>query len=99
MNPRRHVQIAPDHSNEPDLRAESRDGGPVRDAWYLPGQGRKRLIFAGFDEAGYGPRLGPLVVSWTAFRVPDALVPPPANQGDRREHRVARSPKRPSAPT
>jgi hypothetical protein len=50
---------------------------------------RETVIFAGFDEAGYGPRLGPLVVSWTAFRVPDALVPPAA----------ARSPKRPSAPT
>lgn len=29
------------------------------------------MIIAGFDEAGYGPRLGPLVVAWTAFRVPD----------------------------
>jgi hypothetical protein len=27
------------------------------------------MIVAGFDEAGYGPRLGPLVVAWTAFRV------------------------------
>jgi ribonuclease HII len=27
------------------------------------------VIIAGFDEAGYGPRLGPLVVAWTAFRV------------------------------
>src|SRR3954452_20338883 len=30
------------------------------------------VIVAGFDEAGYGPRLGPLVLAWTAFRVPDA---------------------------
>lgn len=29
------------------------------------------MIIAGFDEAGYGPRLGPLCVAWTAFRVPD----------------------------
>jgi len=27
------------------------------------------LIVAGFDEAGYGPRLGPLTVAWTAFEV------------------------------
>lgn len=46
------------------------------------------VIFAGFDEAGYGPRLGPLVVSWTAFRVPDGLVPPVP----------ARGAKRPAAP-
>jgi ribonuclease HII len=32
------------------------------------------VIVAGFDEAGYGPRLGPLVVTWTAFRVPDDLA-------------------------
>lgn len=30
------------------------------------------MIVAGFDEAGYGPKLGPLLVAWTAFRVPDA---------------------------
>jgi hypothetical protein len=32
------------------------------------------VIVAGFDEAGYGPRLGPLVVGWTAFEVPDRLM-------------------------
>ena len=37
------------------------------------------MILAGLDEAGYGPTLGPLVVSGTAFRVPDAGPddPPP----------------------
>src|SRR5205085_1302781 len=34
------------------------------------------LILAGFDEAGYGPRLGPLVVAWTAFRVPSSADSP-----------------------
>lgn len=56
-------------------------------------QGRKTVILAGFDEAGYGPRLGPLVVTWTAFRVPDALVPP------RQAPSTARKPaKRPEPP-
>jgi ribonuclease HII len=31
-------------------------------------------ILAGIDEAGFGPILGPLVVSSSAFRVPDNLV-------------------------
>ena len=35
------------------------------------------MILAGFDEAGYGPKLGPLLVAWTAFRVPDELLPRP----------------------
>lgn len=34
------------------------------------------MIVAGMDEAGYGPYLGPLLVGWTAFRVPD----PPEGQ-------------------
>lgn len=32
------------------------------------------MIVAGIDEAGYGPLLGPLVVSGVAFEVPDALA-------------------------
>src|SRR5579871_1999859 len=42
-------------------------------ACYLPPCLREgeAVILAGFDEAGYGPRLGPLLVAWTAFRVPD----------------------------
>ena len=31
-------------------------------------------ILAGIDEAGFGPKLGPLVVSGVAFRVPDERV-------------------------
>jgi len=30
-------------------------------------------LLVGMDEAGYGPRLGPLVISATVWRVPDAL--------------------------
>lgn len=33
------------------------------------------MILAGIDEAGYGPTLGPLVVSMSAFRVPEGLQP------------------------
>lgn len=31
-------------------------------------------VYAGIDEAGFGPLLGPLVVSGTAFRVPDERI-------------------------
>jgi hypothetical protein len=36
------------------------------------------VILAGMDEAGYGPYLGPLLVAWTAFRVPDPAPDVPA---------------------
>lgn len=32
------------------------------------------MIIAGIDEAGYGPRLGPLVVACTAFRADEGLI-------------------------
>jgi ribonuclease HII len=32
------------------------------------------MIVVGIDEAGYGPLLGPLVVSATAFEIPDELI-------------------------
>ena len=40
------------------------------------------MILAGIDEAGYGPTLGPLVVSATAFRIPDSKVPEEPEAGD-----------------
>ncbi|MBL8746794.1 MAG: hypothetical protein JNK58_10620 [Phycisphaerae bacterium] len=33
-----------------------------------------RMLYAGIDEAGYGPRLGPLCVGMTLFEVPGACV-------------------------
>lgn len=38
------------------------------------------MILAGIDEAGYGPQLGPLVVSMAAFRVVGKLPPPDAEE-------------------
>jgi hypothetical protein len=35
------------------------------------------MIVVGFDEAGYGPTLGPLVVGYSAFRIEGALADPP----------------------
>ncbi|MBN2020641.1 MAG: hypothetical protein JW749_10510 [Sedimentisphaerales bacterium] len=35
---------------------------------------RSRTVVAGIDEAGFGPILGPLVVSSSIFRVPDNLI-------------------------
>jgi hypothetical protein len=40
-----------------------------------PGGTMGGMILAGFDEAGYGPALGPLVVAGTVFQVPDDLAP------------------------
>ncbi len=34
------------------------------------------VLWAGVDEAGYGPRLGPLVVAGTAFAVQERVPPP-----------------------
>lgn len=36
--------------------------------------GPNGMIIAGLDEAGYGPLLGPLVVSGVAWEIPDALT-------------------------
>src|SRR3972149_6167242 len=46
-----------------------------------PPSGERSAILVGIDEAGYGPILGPLVVSAVAFEVPAAgmaAVQPPA---------------------
>ncbi len=32
-----------------------------------------QMVYAGIDEAGYGPRIGPLTVAMSAFRVPVAV--------------------------
>lgn len=35
-----------------------------------PGEAASHMIYAGIDEAGYGPRIGPLTVGLSVFRVP-----------------------------
>ena len=59
------------------------------------------LVYAGIDEAGYGPRLGPLCVALAAFPLgeADAASPPPdlwrqlraavCRRGRDRKHRIA----------
>lgn len=41
------------------------------------------MIVAGFDEAGYGPKLGPLVVAGTAFEVDGATLGEPVDLWER----------------
>ncbi len=48
-------------------------------------------VVAGIDEAGYGPRLGPLVVAAVAFEVPDDAVD--ECLWERLRHVVGRSPR------
>lgn len=52
--------------------ARAHDAGPSRDssvATDAAGPPAEPLLYVGIDEAGYGPRLGPLCVALTAFEV------------------------------
>ena len=55
------------------------------------------MIVAGFDEAGYGPKLGPLVVGWTAFEVADATFEEPVDLWERLKGAVRRTGKEPDS--
>lgn len=62
------MPVAPEAAG---LNRDTRSSSELHDEGTHAGSRASRTVVAGIDEAGYGPLLGPLVVSATAFRVPD----------------------------